>query len=82
MCQASEELSIAYELSQDFVGLFKEHKAQALKDWLRRAKGSTISELKSLAKSMRAAITPRLRRRVLSLGIKVRLKGTSIGSNA
>lgn len=52
MCQASEELSIAYELSQDFVGLFKEHKAQALKDWLRRAKGSTISELKSLAKSM------------------------------
>jgi transposase len=31
MCQASEELSIAYELSQDFVGLFKEHKAQARK---------------------------------------------------
>ena len=52
MCQASEELSIAYELSQDFVGLFKEHKAQALKDWLIRAKGSTSSELKSIAKSM------------------------------
>ena len=82
MCQASEDLSIAYELSQGFVGLFKEHKAQALKDWLRRAKGSTISELKSIAKSMRAAITPRWRRRVLSHGIKVRWKGTSIGSNA
>jgi transposase len=52
ICQASEELSIAYELSQDFVGLFKEHKAQALKDWLSRAKGSTINELKSIAKSM------------------------------
>ena len=52
MCQASVELSIAYELSQDFVGLFKEHKAPALQDWLRRAKGSTISELKSIAKSM------------------------------
>ena len=31
MCQASEDLSIAYELSQGFVGLFKEHKAQARK---------------------------------------------------
>jgi transposase len=52
MCQASEELSIAYALSQDFVGLLKERKAQALKDWLRRAKGSTIAEVKSVAKSM------------------------------
>jgi hypothetical protein len=34
-----------YELSQDFIGLFKEHKAQALQDWL-------SSELKSIAKSM------------------------------
>jgi transposase len=52
MCQVSEELSLAYELTQDFVRLFKEHKASALKDWLRRANRSAISELKSIAKSI------------------------------
>jgi len=50
MCQASEELSLAYELSQDFIGMLKERKLQALQDWLGRAKSSTISELKSIAK--------------------------------
>lgn len=52
ICQASEELSTAYELSQDFVGMLNERKAQALTDWLRRAKGSSITELRSVAKSM------------------------------
>jgi transposase len=52
MCQASEELSVAYELSQEFVELFKGRKAPALQDWLRRAKESQISELGSLAKSL------------------------------
>jgi transposase len=47
MCQASEELS-----SLDFVGLFTGRNAPALQDWLRRAKGSTISELRSIAKSI------------------------------
>lgn len=52
MCQVSEELALACELSQDFVRLIKERQGSALKDWLRRANGSTISELKSIAKSI------------------------------
>jgi transposase len=52
ICQASEDLSRAYGLSQDFVTILKERKAQEFVDWLRRAKGSHVPELKSLAKSM------------------------------
>lgn len=52
MCQASEELSTAYELSQDFLGLLKERRAQALKEWIRAAKCSHIPELTSFAKSV------------------------------
>jgi transposase len=52
MCQASEDLSSAYELSQDFLGMLKERRAQDLKDWIREAKSSPITELKSFAKSV------------------------------
>jgi transposase len=52
ICQASEDLSLAYALSQTFIELLKEHKAQELKDWLRQARGSHLNELKSIAKSM------------------------------
>jgi transposase len=52
MCQASEDLSTAYELSQDFLSMLKERKAQNLKDWIRAAKSSHVTELKSFAKSV------------------------------
>ncbi len=52
MCQASEELSTAYELSQDFLGMLRERKAHELKDWIRAAKSSQVTELKSFAKSV------------------------------
>jgi transposase len=52
MCQASEELSTAYELSQDFLSMLKARKAQNLKDWIRAAKSSHVTELKRFAKSV------------------------------
>lgn len=52
MCQASEDLCAAYELSQDFVDMLNQRKVQALPDWLRRARSSSIPELKSVAKSL------------------------------
>ena len=52
ICQASEELSTAYELSQDFLDILKERRAHALKDWIRAAKSSHVTELKSFAKSV------------------------------
>lgn len=52
MCQTSEELSRAYELSQDFLGLLKAHKAHELKEWISAATNSHIAELKGFAKSV------------------------------
>ena len=52
MCQASEDLSRAYELSQDFLNMLKERRAHALKEWISAAKSSHITELKSFAKSV------------------------------
>lgn len=52
LCQASEDLCAAYELSQDFVAMLNQRKVQALPDWLRRARSSSIPELKSVAKSL------------------------------
>jgi transposase len=52
MCQASEELSTAYALSREFLGLLKERRAYELKDWIREAKNSEVTELKSFAKSV------------------------------
>jgi transposase len=52
MCQGSRELSTAYELSQDFLDMLRERRAHELKDWIRTAKSSHITELKSFAKSV------------------------------
>ncbi len=52
MCQASEDLSTAYELSQDFLSILRERKAQNLNDWIRAAKSSHVTELTSFAKSV------------------------------
>jgi transposase len=52
MCQASEDLCAAYELSQGFVDMLNQRKVQALPEWLRRARSSGIPELKSVAKSL------------------------------
>jgi len=50
MCRASEDLSSAYELSQDFLDMLKERRAHELKEWIRAAKSSHVTELKSFAK--------------------------------
>ena len=52
ICQASEDLSSAYELSQDFLGMLRERRAQDLKDWIRAAKSSHVTELTRFAKSV------------------------------
>jgi transposase len=52
ICQASEDLSTAYELSQDFLDILRERKAHELKDWIKAAKSSQVTELKSFAKSV------------------------------
>jgi len=52
MCQASEDLFAAYELSQAFLGLLKERKAPDLKEWIGAAKSSHVTELKSFATSV------------------------------
>jgi transposase len=52
MCQASEELSTAYGLSQYFLGILKERRAHELEDWIRAATSSQVPELKSFAKSV------------------------------
>lgn len=80
MCQASEELSRAYELSQDFLDMLKERRAHALKEWIRAAKSSHVTELKSFAKSVRAAIMRPFMLRAPCLGARVKSKGRSIGS--
>lgn len=57
MCQASQDLALAYELSQDFIGILKEQKAHELNDWLRRARNCRVAELRSIAKSMQQDYT-------------------------
>jgi transposase len=52
LCQASEDLSSAYALSQDFLGILRERRAQDLKAWIKAAKGSQVTELTSFAKSV------------------------------
>jgi len=52
ICQVSEDLSSAYELSQDFLGMLRERRAQDFKDWIRAAKSSPVTELTRFAKSV------------------------------
>ena len=51
-CQASPDLALAYELSQDFIDILAQQKADKLDNWFKRAKQSHVTELISLAKSM------------------------------
>ena len=52
MCEASEQLSRAYELGQAFLNLLKERRTSALKEWIAAATSSSITELKNFAKSV------------------------------
>jgi transposase len=49
ICQASSALHLVYLLSQEFVTLLKERQAGALHEWLKQAKESQVTELKSFA---------------------------------
>ena len=49
ICQVSSDLHIAYLLSQEFVTMLKERRAEALDEWLKRAKESQSADLKSFA---------------------------------
>jgi len=53
----NEELHRAYQLAQEFIGLLKERKAEQLPDWLKHAKESQITELKSFANGIRRDYT-------------------------
>ena len=45
ICQASEELRTVYLLSQELVTMLRDHQAEALDGWLKRAKQSHVTEL-------------------------------------
>ena len=50
---AHPDLEMAYQLSQAFVSMVAEHRAENLDDWLLQAKQSSIRELKSFAQGIR-----------------------------
>jgi transposase len=50
---AHRDLDTAYQLSQAFVTMLAEHRAQDLEGWLIQAKQSGIRELKSFAQGIR-----------------------------
>jgi len=50
---AHPDLETAYHLSQAFVSMLAEHRAQDLDDWLLQAKQSGVRELKSFAQGIR-----------------------------
>jgi transposase len=52
ICQASEDLFSAYELSQAFLSILRDRRAQDLKEWITAAKISHVAELKRFAKSV------------------------------
>ena len=49
LCQASSDLHTVYLFSQEFVTMLKERQAESLQEWLKRAKESHVTELKSFA---------------------------------
>jgi transposase len=53
LCAAHHDLELAYHLSQAFVSMLAEHRAQDLDDWLLQAKQSGVRELKSFAQGIR-----------------------------
>ncbi len=53
ICRASDELRTVYLLSQEFVTLLKERQEEALDGWLKKAKESQVTELRSFANGIR-----------------------------
>jgi transposase len=51
VCQAGTDLQMAYELTQEFVAMIKEHKVSCLQDWMKRAQHSGLAALKGFARS-------------------------------
>jgi transposase len=52
VCQAGTELQLAYELTQEFVTMIKEHKVSCLPDWMQRAEDSGLAALKGFARGL------------------------------
>jgi transposase len=53
VCQAGTDLHQAYELTQEFVTMIKEHKVSCLQDWMTCAEHSGVAALKGFAKGLR-----------------------------
>lgn len=53
LCQASDELTLTYELTQEFVSMIRQHQADPLDGWLARVKAHAPRELKSFAVGLR-----------------------------
>ena len=53
ICQASSDVHTMYLLSQEFVTLLKQHQAEALDDWLKRAQACHVAELTSFVNGIR-----------------------------
>jgi transposase len=51
--QASDDLKLAYELTQQFVTMIRQHQADPLDGWLTRVKAQAPRELKSFAAGLR-----------------------------
>jgi transposase len=53
LCQASNDLKQAYELTQEFVSMIRTHQADPFDGWLERVKAHAPRELKSFAVGLR-----------------------------
>jgi transposase len=53
LCQAHPDLDLAYQLTQEFVTMLKQHQADLLADWIRRARGSHIPELVTFGRGLK-----------------------------
>jgi transposase len=53
LCQAGSDLQLAYELTQEFVGMLKERKVSCLEGWLNRTEQSGLAGLKGFARGLR-----------------------------
>jgi transposase len=53
LCQASDDLKQAFELTQEFVSMIRKHQADPFDGWLERVKAHAPRELKSFAVGLR-----------------------------
>jgi transposase len=51
--QANDDLKLAYELTQEFVTMIRQHQADPLDGWLMRVKAQAPRELKSFVAGLR-----------------------------